>query len=73
MVRRTSASLSVSMYSASFPAMKPQRTCPSLGEGEEGTRQDGRRWGWFRAGKSPLCPGNTTIPTVLQPEVTAAL
>lgn len=31
MVLRTSASLSVSMYSDSFPAMKPQRTCPCLG------------------------------------------
>lgn len=30
MVLRTSASLSVSMYSDSLPAMKPQRTCPSL-------------------------------------------
>lgn len=31
MVLRTSVSLSVSMYSDSFPAMKPQRTCPCLG------------------------------------------
>lgn len=30
MVLRTSASLSVSMYSDSLPAMKPQRTCPTL-------------------------------------------
>lgn len=37
MVLRTSSSLSVSIYSDSFPAMKPQRTCPCLG------RKDGAK------------------------------